>query len=123
MPTILTISAVAEADHVPVNTLQKACKNGLLGASAWQSGDIWLIDHEHADYQRWYARWQARQKRWRQPSLPRGAIRVMAEALGVSRQTVYAWRRNGTLLRRLPAELQNHYDQFLQSAETDPQNP
>jgi hypothetical protein len=54
-----TIKEVSEATGISRFTLAQVAKKNRLGGAARQSGTIWLIDTEHADFKTWLdAHWQ-----------------------------------------------------------------
>ena len=58
---VQTTRAIQDATGINRTVFTQAANNGLLGESAYRSGDSWLFDTSHPDFVKWY------QAHWQQP--------------------------------------------------------
>ncbi len=58
---IQTTRALQDATGINRTVFTQAANNGLLGEAAYKSGDSWLFDTSHPDFDKWY------QAHWQQP--------------------------------------------------------
>ena len=56
---VQTAPALQAATRIDRSLFTRGATNGLFGASAYKSGDSWLFDTSHPDFDRWFqAHWE-----------------------------------------------------------------